>query len=319
MAVYTHVSFEAANRFFQNYRLGEATHIEGIEEGIENSNYLLKVGQTPYILTLFEKRTQENELPFFMALMKHLVAQDFPVPAPIADKDGHDIGQLCQRPAAIISFLEGTAPLQPTPAQCSAVGATLAQLHQDTSDFYHTRENQLSLEGWLALFNDCSARVEEYDLTIKPFLENALPELKNHWPSKGSLPSGIIHADLFPDNVFFQRDQVSGVIDYYFACTDAYAYDLAITLNAWCFSPEFQFLPEHARSLIKGYESVRPLNDQEKALSSLLCRGAAMRFLLTRLQDWLYRSPDAIVRVKDPLEYIQKLRFHQQNEILGIL
>ncbi len=319
MAVYTQVTLQEAAHFLLAYDLEAPTRIQGIEDGIENSNFLLNILQTPYILTLFEKRMHADELPFFMSLMEYLATQNFPAPSPIANRQGDYISRLCNRPAALITFLEGKATTMPTVEQCAAIGVTLAQLHQATTSFPKARPNTLALKDWQELFNKCASRIEEYDTATKPVLQNELTDLQQNWPAPEALPSGVIHADLFPDNVFFQDDNISGVIDYYFASNDAYAYDLAITLNSWCFSPTFKALPQHAAALLTSYQRVRALTTQEKAAFPLLCRGAAMRFLLTRLHDWLYRSPEALVRVKDPLEYIQKLRFHQQNDILEMI
>jgi homoserine kinase type II len=241
--------------------------------------------------------------------MDHLAARGFRCPTPIHGRDGQALRELCGRPAAIISFLEGLWPRTILAAHCVGVGDVLARLHLAGGDFTGTRVNALSLPGWHALFDQIGGRADEVEAGLAGEIAAELAALDALWPT--ALPAGVVHADLFPDNVFFRDEAVSGVIDFYFACADFYAYDLAICLNAWCFDPAFQFVPDHARNLVTAYRKVRPLDRAEAEALPVLARGAALRFLLTRLYDWLNPQEGALVRPKDPREYLAKLRFHR--------
>ena len=309
MAVYTEVSDEDVATFVAEYDIGRVVALKGIAEGVENSNYLLVTETGQFILTLYEKRVQEDDLPFFLGLMEHLSEHGLACPLPIHGRDGRALRRLRGRPAAVVSFLRGLSPRRPNVGHCTGVGQVLAQLHRASDGFTLSRINDLSIAGWRELLDKTGDRAD----SVKPGLAEALSaevdHLEREWP--GDLSSGVIHADLFPDNVLFEGDRVSGVIDFYFACTDAFAYDLAICLNAWCFESDRQFNVTKARQLLRGYRQVRPLQAAEIAALPLLARGAALRFLLTRLYDWLYTPADAFVRRKDPLEYWDKLRFHQ--------
>jgi homoserine kinase type II len=311
MAVYTEISDGDLTRFMAEYDLGAPLSCKGIAEGVENSNYLIKTEQGTYILTLYEKRVDPEDLPFFLGLMEHLAARGFSCPTAIHGRDGKSLRRLCDRPAAVISFLEGLWPRDILPFHCTGVGDALARLHQAGADFAMARPNNLSVEGWSALI---AATREQAD-SVAPGLAGELvlemAQLQSRWPR--GLPAGICHADMFPDNVFFRDEHVSGVIDFNFACTDAFAYDLAICLNAWCFEPDFTWNPEKGRRLIAAYQAVRPLSPAERQALPMLARGSALRFLLTRLYDWLNRPPGAMVRPKDPLEYLAKLRFHRDS------
>lgn len=309
MAVYTEVSDEALESFVDGYDIGDVVSCKGIAEGVENSNYLLQTDRGSYILTLYEKRVHREELPFFLGLMEHLAKAGFPSPTPIHDRDGKVLRNLCDRPAAIVSFLAGMWPRRATPSHCHAVGAAAAQLHLTARGFDLRRENQLSLAGWNRLVEQTEARADELQPGLAGLIRQEFDALSSQWPT--DLPSGIIHADLFPDNVFFRHDTLSGVIDFYFACNDFMAYDLAICLNAWCFETDGSFNITKAHRLISGYEGVRTLEAREVDALPLLARGAALRFLLTRLFDWLNHPEGAFVKRKDPLEYLAKLRFHQ--------
>lgn len=309
MAVYTSVDKDQLARFLRDYEIGRLVSFEGIAEGVENSNFLLVTERGKFILTLYERRVRESDLPFFVALMEHLAARGFLCPLPQKRRDGSALGSLCGRPAAIVSFLEGKAVMRPEAAHCQAAGAALAQLHGHGSDFPMRRENSLGIDGWHALARTIGERAD----TIAPGLADAISReiefLDAHWPR--ALPAGVIHADLFPDNVFFEDGRVSGLIDFYFACNDFLAYDLAVMLNAWCFDENHAFRAERARGLIAGYVGVRALSEAETVSLPVLARGAALRFLLTRAFDWLDERKDALVRPKDPREYLAKLRFHQ--------
>ena len=310
MAVYTEVSDVELEAFVAQYDIGTVESCKGIAEGVENSNYLLQTEQDSYILTLYEKRVARAELPFFLGLMDHLAARGYPCPTPIHGRDGAALRDLCGRPAAIVSFLAGMWPRRITPDHCRALGAAAAELHVAAKGFALSRGNDLSLPGWQRLAAATAGRADEMAPGLARIVADEVAFLEGAWPD--ALPTGVIHADLFPDNVFFLHDVLSGVIDFYFACNDSLAYDIAICLNAWCFEPGGDFNVTKARGLIGGYATVRPLSRDEIDALPLLARGAALRFLLTRLYDWLNHPEGAFVRPKDPLEYLHKLRFHQQ-------
>jgi homoserine kinase type II len=309
MAVYTDVSDSDLRRFMAEYDLGEVLSCKGIAEGVENSNFLLRTQSGSYILTLYEKRVNPDDLPFFIGLMEHLAARGFACPVPIKGRDGRSLRKLCGRPAAVISFLEGLWPREILPFHCAGVGDTLALLHQAGEGFPLTRKNDLGPAGWRRLVEATAERAREVAPGLAGELAEAQAALEEAWPA--GLPTGVCHADLFPDNVFFQGREVTGVIDFYFACTDFFAYDLAVCLNAWCFGLDHEFEPERARLLLDAYQARRALTAAEIRAMPVLAAGAAHRFLLTRLYDWLNRPPGALVRQKDPLEYLKKLRFHR--------
>lgn len=319
MAVYTDVDSDALAAFLADYNLGEPLSFKGIAEGVENSNFLLETTRGRYILTLFEKRVAEADLPFFIGLMDHLALAGLSCPTPIAARDGKALRQLAGRPAVIVSFLTGVSPRKPNVAQCASVGAALADLHEAGRGFAIPRENALSLAGWRSLVKACAADADKVRPGLAETIAGELAFLEARWPK--DLPRGVIHADLFTDNVFFIGNDVSGVIDFYFACNDFLAYDLAICLNAWCFEPDGAFNATKAMALTRGYTAKRPLSRAEAEAIPLFCRGSALRFLLTRLYDWLNQVPGALVRPKDPIEYLNKLRFHtgaQGPETYGI-
>jgi len=309
MAVYTDVPDDKLQAFLADYTLGEPISCKGIAEGVENSNYLLKTERGTYILTLYEKRVQPADLPFFLALMDHLAKKGIACPTPVHGRDGKALRQLCGRPAAIMSFLDGLSPRRIEPYHCSGLGGALAQLHAAVADFPGRRGNDLSVAGWRKLYEMCRPRADEVQPGLAAELGADLGEIERLWPR--DLPQGVIHADLFPDNVFFRGQTVSGLIDFYFACTDFFAYDVAICLNAWCFEGERNFNVTKARLLLGSYRAGRPLTAAEFEALPILARGSALRFLLTRLYDQLNHPPGALVRPKDPLEYLAKLRFHR--------
>ncbi|AWK85451.1 homoserine kinase [Azospirillum thermophilum] len=315
MAVYTEVSDEDLNAFVAQYDLGAVVSCKGIAEGVENSNFLLVTDRGPYILTLYEKRTRREDLPFFLGLMEHLAAKGIACPLPVAGRDGQALRELCGRPAVIVTFLAGMWPRRILPQHCAQLGTALARLHLAVADFTMRRPNALSLGGWKELYGKCAARADEVAPGLRETLETELAALEAHWPA--GLPSGVIHADLFPDNVFFRGEELSGLIDFYFACNDFLVYDVAICINAWCFEIDGSFNATKARLLLASYRKVRPLSRAELVSLPWLCRGSAVRFLLTRLYDWLNHPPGAFVRPKDPLEYLRKLRFHQTVRGLG--
>jgi homoserine kinase type II len=309
MAVYTDVAAEDLGAFLSGYDIGELLSYKGIAEGVENSNFLVHTSRGSFILTLYEKRVAAADLPFFLGLMEHLAARGITCPQPVKNRAGAVLGELVGRPAAIIAFLEGMWIRRPSAGHCAALGGALAQLHRAGADFPGKRPNALSVAGWRALYRGVAARCDTIRPGLAAALAGELDQIEASWP-KG-LPQGVIHADLFPDNVFFLGDKLSGLIDFYFACTDALAYDLAICLNAWCFEPDHSYNVTKGKSLLIAYGAVRPLSPQERQALPLLARGAALRFLLTRLVDWFDDRPAALVRRKDPMEYFRKLRFHQ--------
>jgi homoserine kinase type II len=283
---------------------------KGIAEGVENSNFLLHTSSGYFILTLYEKRVAKSDLPFFLSLMTHLASRGLSCPQPVKNKSGEALSALAGRPAAIISFLEGVWPRKPNTAHCAGVGAALAQMHLAGADFPMVRANALSVSGWRPLFEQAAPRAEEVQIGLRDFLAAELDSLEgNIWPK--DLPIGVIHADLFPDNVFFLGERVSGLIDFTFACTDMLAYDVAICLNAWCFESDCSFNVTKARAFLSAYGKVRKLSLAEVSALPLLARGAALRFLLTRLVDFLNVPKGALVRPRDPMEYVRKLRFQQ--------
>ncbi|GAB4136794.1 MAG: homoserine kinase [Sphingomonadales bacterium] len=307
MAVYTHVGEAALTALLRRYDLGAVTTFKGIAEGVENSNYFLATEGGRFILTLYEKRVAEADLPFFLALMEHLAQRRIPCPVPVHDRDGQILQQIEGRPAALITFLDGVSLERSTAQHCHGVGAALAALHDAGGDFSLRRPNNLSLAGWRRLADQDGPSADQVEPGLAALIHEEMAALSRHWPT--DLPSGVIHADLFPDNVLFLGQRVSGIIDFYFACTDMLAYDLAICLNAWCFDAQHRYDEGLGWAFIQGYESVRPLGPGERQALALLARGAAMRFLLTRLHDWLNPAPGAIVRPKDPRDYAARLRF----------
>jgi len=310
MAVYTDVTGEDLAAFLAGYDLGAMLSLKGIAEGVENSNYLLHTDKGYFILTLYEKRTKESDLPFFIGLMQHLASRGLNCPQPVKNRRGEALGRLAGRPAAIVTYLDGMWPRRQNAKQCAAVGDANALLHLDGEGFALKRPNALSIDAWRPLFESAAGRADSVQPGLAAFIEKELGWLEANWPR--GLPEGVIHADLFPDNVFFLGEKLSGLIDFYFACNDAFAYDLAICVNAWCFEPDASFNITKGRAMIEHYRRRRPLSAQEIDAFPALARGASMRFLLTRLVDWLNVPPGALVRPKDPLEYFRKLRFHAQ-------
>jgi len=310
VAVYTNVSPAELSVFLKLYDQGSLKQITPIAEGVENTNYRIDTDHGRFILTLFEKRVSVDDLPFFMALKAHLAGQGLPAPTPIKTRTGEIIGRLNHRPAVLVEFLDGRPVMAPDAKACSALGDKLARLHRAVSGFGDKRQNPLSLEGWRTLAEKC-AGAERIEKGLTKKITNELSHLESTWP-KG-LPEGVIHADLFADNVLFQDNTITGLIDFYFACTGFFAYDLAICINAWCFDAQSEFQPENAAALLHAYLQHRPLNEHERRALPVLLRGAAMRFLLTRAYDWLNQEPGALVSVKDPLDYGRILAFHQND------
>jgi homoserine kinase type II len=312
MAVYTEVGDAELEAFLTEYDIGEADSFKGVAEGVENSNYLLTTTRGQYFLTLYEKRVDPKDLPFFLGLMDHLAARGINCPKPIHGRDGNALRTLAGKPAAITTFLHGLWPRRILLQHCRPVGEALAALHLAGQDFDLKRPNALSVAGWRPLF-DASRR--HIDPALQAELQSELDFFERNWPA--GLPAGVIHADLFNDNVLFLHDKLSGLIDFYFACNDVFAYDVAICLNAWCFEADGSFNTTKARALLQSYGGVRPLGDDERKVLPLLARGSALRFLLTRLYDWLHTPADALVKRKDPQEYLAKLRFHRDTKSIA--
>ena len=317
MAVYTQVSDEALAEFLAAYDLGAALAFKGIAEGVENSNYYLETERGRFILTLFEKRVNAAELPYFIGLKLHLAAKGYPCPEPVMGRDGGALRTLEGRPAVIVTFLEGLSPRRPNVRQCRALGEGLAQMHVALADFSMQRANSLGPAAWSQLWQGRATSAEALQQGLAATVEDAFARIREARAFSGQLPRGTIHADLFPDNAFFLGDRFSGAIDFYFACTDALAYDLAVCLNAWAFDDgnaadasrlEYNF--SKGAALIAGYQSVRPLTAPEREALPALCLGAGMRFFLTRFVDWTSTPPGALVRPKNPLEYAARLAFH---------
>ena len=309
MAVYTEVSDTELAAFIADYDIGPALSCKGIAEGVENSNYLLLTEGGPYILTLYEKRVAAEDLPFFLGLIEHLAARGVPCPVPVHGRDGAVLRRLCGRPAAITSFLAGVWPRRPRPGHCAGLGEALARLHLAGLDYGAQRTNALSVDSWRPLFEKCRAGADGVVPGLTAEVSATLDRIEAEWPR--ALPRGVVHADLFPDNVFFDGERLSGLIDFYFACNDALVYDLAVCLNAWCFEPDLSFNVTKARLMIARYRAVRRCSEAEIAALPRLAEGAALRFLLTRLYDWINQVEGALVRPKDPREYLLKLRFHR--------
>jgi len=310
MAVYTEVSDEDLEAFVAEYDIGEVISCKGIAEGVENSNYLLHTVKGPYILTLYEKRVAPEDLPYFLNLMEHLAESGIPCPTPLHGRDGKSLRTLCDRPAAIITFLAGMWPRRIQPFHCAELGTALAQFHLAGATFGQSRRNNLSVDAWRPLFESCADRADSVEAGLSDLLSSELDFLEANWPR--NLPIGICHADLFPDNVFFHHEKLSGIIDFYFACNDFLAYDVSVCLNAWCFERDRSFNVTKAKLMLSAYGKGRPFEPAEIDALPLLARGNAMRFLLTRLYDWLNHPEGAFVRPKDPLEYLRILNFHKQ-------
>ena len=314
MAVYTDLKKEQIITFLSLYNIGSLISFYGITEGIENSNYYLKTTKNDFILTLFEKRTDKNDLPFFINIMIYLNDKKFKCPNPIIDKKGEYLQTLSGKPAVIVNFLKGKSKTELTIQDSFAVGSTMARMHVCSQDYNMKRKNSLSISGCEELLYKCDTSISktllnEIEPNIIEEIKYSLNFCKNNWPKK--LPKGFIHGDMFPDNVFFKGDKISGVIDFYFSCTDFLVYDLAIAVNAWCFDNDRIFNEAKFKSLINGYQSIRELNKEELFYLPLLSQAAALRFLLTRIYDWVTTPKNAGVIPKNPKEYIQKLRFHK--------
>ncbi|MBV1822511.1 homoserine kinase [Komagataeibacter oboediens] len=322
MAVYTEVPEDALAAFLEGYDIGRPVACHGIAEGVENSNFLLKTTQATFILTLYERRVNPDELPWFLGLMQYLARHGLSCPLPVADRQGRTLRTLCGRPAAITTFLPGGWSRQVSVDMCAQVGDALARLHLLGEGYVAERPNSMGPQAWTDLLQACRARGDDVRPGLVRTIGETLARVLPAWPGTGnnpSLPRGQIHADLFPDNVFFRDGRLSGIIDFYFACTDWYAYDLAITINAWCFDDDIRFVPARARAMVDAYRHVRPLEDAEDVALATLATGAAIRFTLTRLYDWINTPADALVTRKDPLDYLARMEFFASRMDEGFL
>ena len=311
MAVYTKLSKNELIEFFSKYNLGKLLNYQGIKEGIENTNYFIQTENGEYILTLYEKRVEEKDLPFFIGLMKNLFDKKFPCPEPIINKNGNYISEISKKKPPVISFLKGTSKKKLDPNDCYEIGFNTAKLHSITKDLSGKRENKLSIISWRKIYNKVKKDCSLIHPDLNEVVEKNLEEIERNWPK--NLPSGIIHADLFTDNIFFKNKKISGIIDYYFSCNDFYAFEIAICLNALCFegkNENLSFNVTKAKKFIEGYSNIRKLSEIEKKSLKILCQGAAIRFLLTRVFDYLNLTEGAIVKIKDPVEYLKRLEFH---------
>jgi homoserine kinase type II len=311
MAVYTKLSENILKEFFTKYNLGKLLNYSEIKEGVENTNYFIQTEKGKFILTLYEKRVEEKDLPFFISLMKNLFDKKFPSPEPIINKNGNYISEISEKKAAVISFLEGKSKKILSPDDCYQVGINTAKLHLITKNLSGKRENKLSINSWRKIYNNVKKDCSKIHPKLPELVEKNLDLVEKKWPK--NIPSGIIHADLFSDNIFFKENKVSGIIDYYFSCYDFYAFEIAICLNALCFegkNENLSFNVTKAKKFIDGYSIIRKLTEDEKISLKILCQGAAIRFLLTRVFDYLNLTEGAIVKIKDPIEYLKRLEFH---------
>ena len=312
MAVFTHIETDELKTFLADYPLAPLCGFKGIQAGVQNSNFIIETETDNYILTIYEDTAtgvDPGDLPYFLGLMRHLASRDIQCPTPVMRHDGAVLGILAGKPAALVSFLNGRGTVTPKPQHCKNAGAALAAMHLAGDGFEMRRANTQGLENWQKLFEGCAARADDVTPDLGTLMADELAWLRKCWPT--DLPQGVIHADLFPDNVFFINREVTGLIDFYFACHDIWAYDLAIMLNAWCFEADVNFNITKARALLAGYQSVRPMSAAEIEALPILARGAAMRFLSTRLHDWLNRPEEALLVPKNPVDYLRRLRFHR--------
>tara|TARA_A100001015_G_scaffold196875_1_gene219563 strand:+ start:1570 stop:2538 length:969 start_codon:yes stop_codon:yes gene_type:complete len=315
MAVYTKFNQNKIEEILSNYSLGKLDTFKGIEEGIENTNYFLSVNKKKFILTVYEKRVKSEDLPFFSDLMSSLYKANFKCPTPIINNQKKTITDYEGKKLMIVSFLEGKAKQSLSPLNCKSIGIEIAKMHEITKDFKIKRPNDLSIKSWRKLFDSVRDKCSKIDKDLPKLIEENLKDVEKNWPN--NLPRGIIHADLFHDNIFFIRDKFSGIIDFYFSCEDFFAFEIAICFNALCFDgykENLSFNVTKAKNFIDGYSSIRKLTEEEKNNIKVLSQGAALRFLLTRVFDALNTIEGAIVKIKDPIEYLKRLEFHKNSK-----
>ena len=310
MAVYTKINKKDIVLINDQFEIEKIIHFEGIKKGIENTNYLLKTNKNKFILTIFEKRVSNKEIPFFMKLMEILNNSNINCPKPLKNKNGSYLIKLKNKKASIVSFINGKDKIKLNLKNCFEVGKVIAKIHEITKNIKISRKNSMGIKELGPLLKSIKFKSKRFS-NLQKFLTNNLKEIKKNWPSK--LPQGIIHGDLFIDNIFFKKDKLSGVIDFYFAAKDIFMYEIAICINALCFdykNSKFEMNKQKIKKLIKGYESVKKISQKEKKSLNILCRGAAMRYLLTRLYDYSNTPKSALIKIKDPNEYYQKLITH---------
>ena len=313
MAIYTKISKDDVVSIEKKFNLGKIVSFKGIKKGIENTNYLLKIKNKKFILTIFEKRVQKKDLPFFMGLMDKLKNQKINCPKPQKNKKGNFLINIKNKPASIVSFLEGKDKIKLKSKDCYEIGKSIAGFHRTSKKLKLYRKNSMSISEWSKLLNKIGNRCKSIDPNLNKLMKNSFLEVKGKWPK--NLPSGIIHGDLFIDNIFFKNSKFYGYIDFYFACNDFLIYEIAICINALCFDKKngkFFFNKKKSKNLIKGYSKIRKLSKNEKKSLNVLCKGAALRYLLTRTYDYLNTPKSAIIKKKDPREYIQKLKVHNK-------
>ena len=312
MAVYTKLEKEEINNVLLNYKLGKLKSFEGIKDGIENTNYFIETEKGKYILTIYERRVKEKDLPFFSNLMVELSKNGFICPKPIPNKENNYISNINNKKFMIVSFLDGKSKNNLSPLECKIVGNQIAKLHRITKNFKFIRKNDLSIKSWRSIFAQVKDKCNKIHPELPKLIEANLISIEKEWPK--NLPSGIIHADLFSDNIFFKNNKFSGFIDFYFSCNDFYAFEIAICFNALCFDgvkQNLSFNVTKAKKLMDGYNEVRKISQDEKIALKVLSQGAALRFLLTRVFDYLNKIDDAVVKIKDPEEYLKRLEFHK--------
>ena len=315
MAVYTKLDQSSIEKILSNYKLGNLDNFKGIEEGIENTNYFLSINKKKYILTIYEKRVKSKDLPFFSSLMTSLNNSGFKCPIPIINSSNNSISNFNGKSLMIVSFLEGKAKKNLSPNNCKSIGFEVAKMHDLTKNFKLKRKNDLSIKSWRNLFDTVKDKCSKIHSDLPKLIEENLVSVERNWPER--LPKGIIHADLFHDNIFFKQDRLTGIIDFYFSCEDFYAFEMAICFNALCFDgvkENLSFNITKAKNFIDGYSSVRKITDEEKNNIKILSQGASLRFLLTRVFDALNTVEGAMVKNKDPIEYLKRLEFHKNSK-----
>ena len=315
MAVYTKLNKGNVEEILSNYSIGRLKEFKGIEDGIENTNYFLLVDRKKYILTIYEKRVKSEDLPFFSDLMTGLDKENFKCPVPIKNRDNKTISVYKNKSLMIVSFLEGKAKKILNPNNCRSLGQEVARMHLITKKFKIQRQNSLSVRSWRSIFEQIKDKCIDIHKDLPKLIDSNLTDVEKNWPK--DLPAGIIHADLFSDNIFFKDDKFNGIIDFYFSCNDFYALEIAICFNALCFDGSknnLSFNATKAKSFMKGYSQLRKLNDSEKRSIKVMSQGSALRFLLTRVFDSINTVEGAIVKVKDPMEYLMRLEFHKNSK-----
>ena len=308
MAVYTHVSEEELDIFLKDYQIGKLVEFQGTSEGVENTNYKIITDTGPYILTLYENRVEKKDIPFFLEYMFHLSSNKINCPLPLKNKDNSLFSELNGKPSSILTFLEGTSTNNVTPEQAFELGSVLAKIHLMSSNLNIKRDNPLDINSFENLISNCYQNAQEFSIDLEKEVIKEYERIKNNWPN--DIPKGIIHADLFPDNILFKENKISGVIDFSFSCNDFLSYDLSICINAWCFRDD-GFDIKLSKNLISGYQSIRRLEEEEISNLPILCSGSALRFLLTRLNDWKKNEGDVVVTPKNPIDFMKILNFHK--------